>query len=53
VPACDENKEFVNNWFGHVDGKPTTNEEILPGSLCTAKDFVDLFESQLISRHRI
>ncbi|MGH8106061.1 MAG: thiamine pyrophosphate-dependent enzyme, partial [Arenimonas sp.] len=50
--VCDENfVEFVNNWSGHVDGKPAPNEEILPGSLCTARDFIDLFESQLISRH--
>ena len=50
--VCDENFiEFVNNWSGQVDGKPTPTEEILPGSLCTTKDFVELFESQLISRH--
>ena len=50
--VCDENfVEFVNNWSGQVDGKPTLSEEILPGSLCTTKDFIELFESQLISRH--
>lgn len=50
--VCDENfVEFVNLWSGQVHGKPAPNEEILPGSLCTANDFADLFESQLISRH--
>ncbi len=50
--VCDENfVEFVNNWSGQVHGKPAPSEEILPGSLCTANDFIALFESQLISRH--
>ncbi len=49
---CDQNFiEFVQNWIGDVHPAPAPDEEILPGSHCTADDFIKLFESQLISRH--
>jgi 2-oxoisovalerate dehydrogenase E1 component len=49
---CDQNfTEFVQGWSGRVEAKPASDEEILPGSRCSAADFVALFESQLISRH--
>ncbi|HET8941141.1 MAG TPA: thiamine pyrophosphate-dependent enzyme [Rudaea sp.] len=54
--VCDQNFiEFVQAWhqpvatvspqLAHADAP------ILPGSLCTRRDFAELFESQLISRH--
>src|SRR4249920_2548943 len=50
--VCDENfTEFVRHWNGKPLRKPQPNEPVLPGSLCTARDFMELFESQLISRH--
>ncbi len=49
---CDDNFiEFVQNWQGEVQPKPTPEEAILDGSPCNANDFISLFESQLISRH--
>jgi 2-oxoisovalerate dehydrogenase E1 component len=49
---CDQNfTEFVQAWQGRVEAAPAPDEEILPGSRCTAADFAALFESQLISRH--
>src|SRR6476659_8122552 len=49
---CDVNfQEFVRDWQGKADAKPSPDEAVLPGSLCTARDFTELFESQLISRH--
>ncbi len=49
---CDDNfLEFVQNWQGDVQPKPTLDEAILDGSQCSAEDFIALFESQLISRH--
>ena len=50
--VCDENfSEFVRSYAGPVAGKPIADASVLPGSLCTAADFLALFESQLISRH--
>ena len=50
--VCDENfVEFVRNWNGKAAPKPKPEAPVLPGSACTAADFVALFESQLISRH--
>jgi 2-oxoisovalerate dehydrogenase E1 component len=49
---CDENfTEFVQQWQGRVHPAPAADEEILPGSRCSATDFRELFESQLVSRH--
>ncbi|GAA0710157.1 thiamine pyrophosphate-dependent enzyme [Dokdonella soli] len=50
--VCDQNfSEFVQNWSGMPHRAPHADEAVLPGSLCSANDFLDLFESQLISRH--
>jgi 2-oxoisovalerate dehydrogenase E1 component len=50
--VCDDNFiEFVRNWQGDVLPKPTPDEPILDGSACSARDFEELFRSQLISRH--
>ncbi|HWU51884.1 MAG TPA: thiamine pyrophosphate-dependent enzyme, partial [Tahibacter sp.] len=50
--VCDQNfLEYVRDWGGQARKRPASDEPVLPGSLCTAADFVALFESQLISRH--
>ncbi|WP_206208007.1 thiamine pyrophosphate-dependent enzyme [Ahniella affigens] len=51
--VCDENfQEFVRNYVGPVAAqKPSGDDAVLPGSLLSARDFLELFESQLISRH--
>jgi 2-oxoisovalerate dehydrogenase E1 component len=50
--VCDDNFiAFVQNWQGEVLPKPTPDEPILDGSACSARDFDELFRSQLISRH--
>lgn len=43
--------EFVRAWQGDVRPVPRDDAPVLPGSACTARDFRELFESQLISRH--
>ena len=43
--------EFVGAWHGQARPAPRDDEPVLAGSACTARDFRDLFESQLISRH--
>ncbi len=49
---CDQNFiEFVHEWDGKVRPVATMDQAVLPGSACSAADFLDLFESQLISRH--
>ena len=49
---CDQNfLEFVRDWNGRADAKPAPDEAVLDGSAASARDFLDLFESQLISRH--
>ncbi len=50
--VCDQNFiEFVQNWQGSNVPAGAPNEPVLNGSLCSARDFVELFDSQLISRH--
>lgn len=49
---CDVNfSEFVKNWNGRVDARPAAGEPVLDGSALDAGGFLELFESQLISRH--
>lgn len=50
--VCDANfTEFVRGWNGSPRSAPAAQDPVLPGSACTAADFLELFESQLISRH--
>ena len=50
--VCDQNfSEFVRAWEGNVEKAKSDDAPILPNSLCTRRDFVELFDSQLISRH--
>lgn len=50
--VCDDNFiAFVQDWQGEVLAKPSPEEPILDGSACSARDFDELFRSQLISRH--
>ena len=49
---CDQNfTEFVREWNGTTDTKPAPAEAVLEGSALDAKSFVELLESQLVSRH--
>lgn len=50
---CDRNFiDFVREWNGPVAPRaPALHEPVLPGSACTAADFLALYESQLVSRH--
>jgi 2-oxoisovalerate dehydrogenase E1 component len=49
---CDVNfQEFVRDWDGRSDVRPSPGEAILDGSALDARGFRELFESQLISRH--
>jgi len=50
---CDVNfQEFVRGWDDAVSAKrPNLDEPILPGSALDARGFMELFESQIISRH--
>ncbi len=49
---CDQNFiEFVNEWNGQVRAAPAAGEPVLPGSALDARGFVELLESQLVSRH--
>jgi len=49
---CDQNfVEFVREWEGQVRSAPAHGEPVLPGSALDAKGFVELLESQLVSRH--
>ena len=41
----------MQQWDGHAQRKPSLDASVLGESFCTARDFLDLFESQLISRH--
>ncbi|HEY4145427.1 thiamine pyrophosphate-dependent enzyme [Pinirhizobacter sp.] len=43
--------EFVQQWQGDAHSAPHDDAPVLPGSRLTARGFLDLFESQLISRH--
>ena len=50
--VCDQNFiEFVQNWQGLNVPAGAPNEPVLNGSLCSVRDFIELFDSQLISRH--
>jgi 2-oxoisovalerate dehydrogenase E1 component len=51
--VCDQNfVEFVRDWSGAAARRaPAGDDPVLPGSLCSARDFAELFESQLVSRH--
>jgi 2-oxoisovalerate dehydrogenase E1 component len=50
--VCDQNFiEFVQNWQGTPVRPSGANTAVLAGSLCTLGDFVELFDSQLVSRH--
>jgi 2-oxoisovalerate dehydrogenase E1 component len=50
--VCDDNfVEFVRGWSGRAQHRPTGDEPVLEGSRCSPRDFLALFESQLISRH--
>ncbi|MEJ5207504.1 thiamine pyrophosphate-dependent enzyme [Denitratimonas sp. CY0512] len=49
---CDRNFiEFVEQWGGVPHPAPAPDAPVLPGSGCSATDFIELFESQLVSRH--
>lgn len=49
---CDQNfTEFVNDWSGQAQARPTPHEAILDGSALDACAFAELLESQLVSRH--
>ncbi|GAP67375.1 pyruvate/2-oxoglutarate dehydrogenase complex,dehydrogenase component beta subunit [Mizugakiibacter sediminis] len=48
----DQNfSEFVREWRGEPRRAPAADAPVLPGSACTVRDFLELLESQLISRH--
>ena len=50
--VCDDNfSEYVANWSGAVQARPAPHEAVLEGSACSAGDFLELFDSQLASRH--
>lgn len=50
--VCDDNfVEFVKAWDGRPGYRPAPEEAVLEGSHCSARDFLELFESQLVSRH--
>ncbi len=50
--VCDQNFiEFVRDWSGEPRSAPSPDAPVVPGSLCTVRDFIELFDSQLISRH--
>ncbi len=41
----------MKGWNGRPEPRPAPHEAVIEGSACTAADFLDLFESQLVSRH--
>ncbi|ASR44572.1 MFS transporter [Xanthomonas citri pv. mangiferaeindicae] len=49
---CDANfQQFVRDWRGPVQARPADADAVLPGSALNARGFVELLQSQLISRH--
>ena len=49
---CDQNfTEFVQQWNGAVAAKPAPGEAVIEGSALDARSFIELLESQLVSRH--
>jgi len=50
--VCDQNfLEFVGAWRGTTGLRPADAAPVCKDSACSVADFLDLFESQLISRH--
>jgi 2-oxoisovalerate dehydrogenase E1 component len=50
--VCDQNfLEFVRDWPGSARARGTADASVLADSICTQRDFVELFDSQLVSRH--
>ena len=50
--VCDDNfVEFVKAWDGRPGHRPAPEDAVLEGSHCSAGDFLELFESQMVSRH--
>src|SRR5215475_52643 len=50
--VCDQNFiEFVQTWSGRFARSVNPDAAVLPDSLCSVRDFIELFESQLVSRH--
>ena len=43
--------EFVRSWDGAPRPRPRDDAPVLPGSALSARDFLELFDSQLASRH--
>ncbi len=41
----------MQSWHGDIACARAGDVPVLPGSLCTRDDFIELFDSQLISRH--
>ncbi|MET0893034.1 MAG: thiamine pyrophosphate-dependent enzyme, partial [Pseudoxanthomonas sp.] len=49
---CDQNFiEFVREWNGMAGARPAPDEPVIEGSALKAQSFVELLESQLVSRH--
>ncbi|VXB35866.1 MFS transporter [Luteimonas sp. 9C] len=49
---CDANfQQFVRDWPGPAGAAPDDDAPVLDGSALDARGFLELFESQLISRH--
>ncbi len=49
---CDHNFiEFAREWQGETRARPGDGQSVLPGSALDVRGFLELFESQLISRH--
>lgn len=49
---CDVNfTEFVQSWNGQSGAAPVADAPVLDGSALDARGFLELFESQLVSRH--
>ncbi len=50
--VCDTNfQQFVRDWRGDPGPPPADDAPVLGGSALTAAAFIEMFESQLISRH--
>jgi len=43
--------ELVGAWIGNPRTRAGDDEPVLPGSACSTRDFLELFDSQLASRH--
>ena len=50
--VCDQNFiEFVQAWQSSPARASAQDAPVQPGSLCSVRDFIELFDSQLVSRH--